>query len=282
MTDCSANSRRPSRLSICTAATCSAIMSCCCWWRPAWRPIPRHRRSRSTHATSTPAQRSRRRARCRGRAPCLRPSPRWHSSMERTVYPASFAPRCGSGQSTCSPRSMGQSAAPGIPGPWRCCASSKHGWNACPERIAPRRLADRFPAFREALLEQCRDDLERVDLAAGEVVLRKGEKAHSLYVVVSGMLRATTVLEDGRELTLSEFGCGDMAGEMAMLAGGGAYSASVSVAADAVLVRVPREALEKISKSAPQAIRDMASGIRRRLARDHLAVGLPTWFAPLD
>ncbi|HKB83268.1 MAG TPA: cyclic nucleotide-binding and patatin-like phospholipase domain-containing protein [Burkholderiales bacterium] len=143
-------------------------------------------------------------------------------------------------------------------------------------------LANRLPAFREALLEQFRADLERVELAAGEVLLRKGEKAHSLYVVVSGMLRATTVLEDGRELTLSEFGCGDMAGEMAMLAGGGAYSASVSVAADAVLVRVPREALEKISKSAPQAIRDMASGIRRRLARDQLAVGLPKLFGPLD
>ena len=143
-------------------------------------------------------------------------------------------------------------------------------------------LADRLPAFRQALLEQAKAGLERVDLAAGEVLLRKGEKAHSLYVVIAGMLRATTVEDDGRELTLSEFGPGEMAGEMAILAGGGVYSATVSAAADAVLVRVPREAFERIAKSAPNAVREMAGGIRRRLARDQLVIGLPRLFGPLD
>ena len=143
-------------------------------------------------------------------------------------------------------------------------------------------LSDRLPAFRQALLDQSRADLERVESRAGEVLLRKGERARSLYVVVSGTLRATTLLADGRELTLSEFGRGEMAGEMAMLAGGGSYSANVSVVADAVLVRVPREAFERIAKSAPGAIREMAGGIRRRLARDQLAIGLPNLFGPLD
>src|SRR6266851_4381710 len=62
-------------------------------------------------------------------------------------------------------------------------------------------LADRLPAFRQALLELGKADLERVELAAGEVLLRKGE---------------------------------------------------------------------------------MAGGIRRRLARDQLAIGLPKLFGPLD
>ena len=143
-------------------------------------------------------------------------------------------------------------------------------------------LADRLPAFRQALLDQAVADLESVSLAAGEVLLRKGEQAHSLYVVVAGLLRATTVQDDGRELTLSEFGRGEMAGEMAILAGGGVYSATVSAAEDAVLVRVPRAAFERIAKSAPKAVREMAGGIRRRLARDQLAVGLPRLFGPLD
>ena len=143
-------------------------------------------------------------------------------------------------------------------------------------------LSDRLPAFRQALLDQFRADLERVESRAGEVLLRKGEQARSLYVVVSGKLRATTLMADGRELILSEFGRGEMAGEMAMLAGGGSYSATVSVAADAVLVRVPRATFEKIANSAPQALREMAEGIRRRLARDQLAVGLPKLFGPLD
>jgi predicted acylesterase/phospholipase RssA/CRP-like cAMP-binding protein len=143
-------------------------------------------------------------------------------------------------------------------------------------------LADRLPAFRQALLELGKADLERVELAAGEVLLRKGEKANALYVVVAGLLRATTIQDGGGELTLSEFGPGEMAGEMAILAGGGVYSATVSAAEDAVLVRVPREAFERIAKSAPKAVREMAGGIRRRLARDQLAIGLPKLFGPLD
>ena len=143
-------------------------------------------------------------------------------------------------------------------------------------------LAGRLPTFRLALLQHGRADLERVELAAGEVLLRKGEEANALYVVVAGLLRATTIQDGGGELTLSEFGRGEIAGEMAILAGGAAYSATVSAAQDAVLVRVPREAFERIVKSVPTVVREMAGGLRRRLARSQLAIGLPKLFGPLD
>ncbi len=143
-------------------------------------------------------------------------------------------------------------------------------------------IAQALPALRQALIEQARADLERVELAAGEILLRKGEQAQSLYIVAAGRLRASTIQEDGRELVLSEFGRGEMAGEMGMLAGGGLYSATVSAAEAAVLVRVPRAVFERIARSVPQAIREMAGGIRRRLARDQLAIGLPKLFGPLD
>jgi NTE family protein/lysophospholipid hydrolase len=143
-------------------------------------------------------------------------------------------------------------------------------------------LAGRLPALRQALLELDKADLARVELAAGDVLLRMGEKADALYVLVDGLLRATTVQDDGRELTLSEFGPGELAGEMAILAGGGVYSATVSAAERTVLVRVSREAFERIARSAPNAVREMAGGIRRRLARDQLALGLPRLFGPLD
>ncbi len=143
-------------------------------------------------------------------------------------------------------------------------------------------LAARLPALRQALLELGTADLERVELAPGEVLLRAGEKANALYILVAGLLRATTVQDDGRELTLSEVGPGEMAGEMAILAGGGFYSATVSAVEHAVLVRLPREAFERIVRSAPNAVREMAGGIRKRLARDQLAIGLPRLFGPLD
>ena len=143
-------------------------------------------------------------------------------------------------------------------------------------------LSAQLPALRDALLAGARDDLEKVALSVGEVLLREGEKAQALYVVAAGSLRATVTQEDGRQFTLSEFGPGEMAGEMAILAGGGVYGATVSAVTDAVLVKVPREAFEKIVKLAPQAVHEMAGGIRRRLARDQLTIGLPRLFGALD
>ncbi|HXF15472.1 MAG TPA: cyclic nucleotide-binding domain-containing protein [Burkholderiales bacterium] len=143
-------------------------------------------------------------------------------------------------------------------------------------------LADRLPALRLALLKHAANDLALLRLAAGDVLLRKGEKAEFLYVVVNGLLRATTIQEDGRELILSEFGPGEMAGEMAILAGGGIYSATVSAPEGAAVVQVPRAVFERLATLEPAAIREMAGGIRRRLARDQLAIGLPRLFGPLD
>ena len=142
-------------------------------------------------------------------------------------------------------------------------------------------LSGRLPRFRQALLSYPDTGLEQVNLAAGELLLQRGAPASALYVVTAGLLRATALREDGSELTLSEFGPGEMAGEMAILAGGGVYSASVSAAQDAVLVKVPRESFDRIASAAPEAVHELAEGIRRRLARDQLAVGLTRLFGTL-
>src|SRR3954466_11512347 len=101
-------------------------------------------------------------------------------------------------------------------------------------------LSEKLPALRLALLKHAVDDLALVRLVTGDVLLRKGETAEFLYVVVGGLLRATSLQEDGRELILSEFGPGAVAGEMAILAGGAIYSATVSVAEDAAMSHGPR------------------------------------------
>ena len=69
---------------------------------------------------------------------------------------------------------------------------------------------------------------------------------------------------------------------MAILTGGGVYSASVSAAQDSVLVRVPRSTFERIAKTAPQVVQEMSEGVRRRIARDQLALGLTRLFGPLQ
>jgi len=143
-------------------------------------------------------------------------------------------------------------------------------------------LSARLPALRDALLAGARDDLEKIKLSAGNVLLREGETAQALYVVAAGTLRAIVTRQDGIQLTLSTFGPGEMAGEMAILAGEGVYNATVSAVTDAVLVKVPRKTFERIIKLAPDVVHEMAGGIRRRLARDQLAIGLPRLFGALD
>jgi predicted acylesterase/phospholipase RssA/CRP-like cAMP-binding protein len=143
-------------------------------------------------------------------------------------------------------------------------------------------LSARLPALRDALLRGSHDELAKVELAAGDRLLAKGEAAQALYIVAAGRLRATVTQEDGGQLTLSEFGPGELAGEMAILAGEGEYGATVSAMTDAVLVKVPREAFERIVKPSPQVVREMAGGIRRRMARDQLTIGLSRLFGALD
>ena len=143
-------------------------------------------------------------------------------------------------------------------------------------------LGERLPALRQALLADPQAQLDRVELTAGAGLLSKGEVATAVYVIASGLLRATATREDGTQLTLSEFGAGELAGEMAILTGVGVYSASVSAAQDSVLVRVPRSTFERIAKTAPQVVQEMSAAVWRRIARDQLALGLTRLFGPLQ
>ena len=143
-------------------------------------------------------------------------------------------------------------------------------------------LGERLPALRQALLADPQAQLDRVELTAGAGLLSKGEVATAVYVIASGLLRATATREDGTQFTLSEFGAGELAGEMAILTGVGVYSASVSAAQDSVLVRVPRNTFERIAKTAPQVVQEMSEAVWRRIARDQLALGLTRLFGPLQ
>ncbi len=80
-------------------------------------------------------------------------------------------------------------------------------------------LLHRVPVF-EALAEE---DLARVaDVAvprtfgAGEVVFREGDQSDTCYIVRSGHTRAIREHQDGRSITLANFGPGDFFGELAM------------------------------------------------------------------
>jgi CRP-like cAMP-binding protein len=80
-------------------------------------------------------------------------------------------------------------------------------------------LLGRVPAF-SALAQ---NDLARVaevavprTFAAGAVVFREGDPSDTCYIVRSGHARAVREHQDGRSITLANFGPGDIFGELAM------------------------------------------------------------------
>ena len=54
-------------------------------------------------------------------------------------------------------------------------------------------------------------------LTTGEVLMREGEVAESLYVVRHGRLRATVADADGAEVVVGEIGKNEVVGEMAVI-----------------------------------------------------------------
>jgi CRP-like cAMP-binding protein len=76
-------------------------------------------------------------------------------------------------------------------------------------------LAYLGPADRAYLLEA---GLKR-SFAAGEVLIREEDPSDFLHVIVSGWVRVSTLLDDGRELVYALRGPGDVLGDLAALHG---------------------------------------------------------------
>jgi CRP/FNR family transcriptional regulator len=100
------------------------------------------------------------------------------------------------------------------------------------------------------------EDLERVaevavprTFAAGQVVFREGDASDTCYVVRAGHARAIREHQDGRAITLANFGRGDIFGELAMF--------------DEERRSATVEAIEEIDVIA------LLAGDMRRLMREH-------------
>ncbi len=134
------------------------------------------------------------------------------------------------------------------------------------------------PELRQALESAPPQALSQLALEAGEYLMRRGEPAHSLFVVLQGQLRASLLREDGSDITLSVFGPGAVAGEMAILTGSATCSADVSAVTAARVLRMSRDDFEALAQASPVLLRAVSEGARRRMLRDQLLVGLTGLF----
>lgn len=105
-------------------------------------------------------------------------------------------------------------------------------------------------------------------LAAGETLCHEGEPADTMYVVLSGRLRASRKTEDG-ETVAGEISRGETVGEMALLAGG-VRSATVRAMRDCVLAGLDRPGFADLARFRPEAVLRVAQIQMQRLQRSNL------------
>jgi CRP/FNR family cyclic AMP-dependent transcriptional regulator len=107
-----------------------------------------------------------------------------------------------------------------------------------------------------------RGELKR--LRRGVQIISEGDRGDTLYIVLSGRLRAYSVGEDDREITYATYGAGDYIGEMGL--DGGLRSANVETLEASLCAVVTRTTLERHIQEDPQFAFELLAKVIR-LAR---------------
>jgi NTE family protein len=113
-------------------------------------------------------------------------------------------------------------------------------------------------------------ELDPMPLRRGDVLVRQGEEADALYIVVSGRFEVRVA---GRVEPVAEIGPGSPIGEIAFLAGG-RRTATVTAARDSLVARLERGHFERLCQRVPRIWSTLTATLARRLA-DQTAGRLP-------
>ena len=109
-------------------------------------------------------------------------------------------------------------------------------------------------------------ELETLNLKRGDVLVRQGEMADALYVVVTGRFLVTVA---GRRETVAELGPGQPVGEIAFLAGG-VRTATVTALRDSLVLRLGRAEFEELSAKSPSIWHTLTVTLARRVAEGNI------------
>jgi len=119
-----------------------------------------------------------------------------------------------------------------------------------------------FRDLEDAERARLAGELETLNLKRGDVLVRQGETADALYVVVTGRFAVTVA---GRRDLLAEVGPGQPVGEIAFLAGG-VRTATVTALRDSLVLRLGRAEFEALSSKSPSIWRTLTVTLARRVA----------------
>ncbi len=115
-------------------------------------------------------------------------------------------------------------------------------------------------------------DVERVEVAGGDIVVRAGESADAFYVIVSGAVHVFIHAADGAEVALAELRPGDHFGEQALLAGRVRNASVRGLAPHSLLARVGVDQLDALCANEP-GLRHELEALGQRQVQEQLSRG---------
>jgi len=99
----------------------------------------------------------------------------------------------------------------------------------------------------------------------GEVVVGQGQAVTCLRLVVSGAVRLSAVVPNGREVVVGLLGPGDVFGELALLGGGPSPVEARALGAETAIVALPIETLREVVRRAPASAEELLRLVASRL-----------------
>lgn len=122
-------------------------------------------------------------------------------------------------------------------------------------------LIDELPGASDALRALARQGVPRT-YVKGRLLIEEDEIGDTLYIILTGRLRAFASADNGREITYGHYGPGEYVGEMSL--DGGPRSASVEATERCVCAVITRRTLEAFIAEHPAFAFELLAKVIRR------------------
>lgn len=133
-------------------------------------------------------------------------------------------------------------------------------------------LIEIFAQLDAAEMTELAARFETQALKRGETVIREGEPADALFIVVSGRF---AVSKAGRRGPIAEIGPDQPIGEIGFITNRGSRTATVTAMRDSIVMRLDRRDFEQLTRKYPMIWRSLAVTLAKRLAETTAAAPAP-------
>lgn len=138
-----------------------------------------------------------------------------------------------------------------------------------------------FGSLGEAVRDRLLNAMANTVVPFGQVVLRQGEEAKALFIVVSGRFEVRLRRGGDPEAVIDTIGPGGTIGEMQIVVGGVSTATVVAVAGGRIL-RLSHQDFDALCEESPELLETVARLAKRRVQRQQLLEVMPTLLGPLD